>query len=461
MTANSVAENGSLEALAAQVVDEFLARQRRGGKPDPEEYAARHPEASAVLREVLAALGVVGLSSAAGLASGYTDEGAVAGTLGDFRILREVGRGGMGVVYEAEQLSLGRRVALKVLPFAAALDARHLQRFKNEAQAAACLHLPHVVPVHGVGVERGVHYYAMQFIEGQTLAAVIQDLRRSADPPLSGGEAIAVPSSDRRALETATPAALATEKSIRSGAYCRGVAQLGVQAAEALACAHEQGIVHRDIKPANLLLDGHGQLWVTDFGLAQFQRDTRLTMTGDVVGTLRYMSPEQALGHREQVDHRTDIYALGATLYELLTLRPVFAGDDRQELLRRIEREEPTPPRRWNAAVPADLETIVLKALRKEASERYAVAQELADDLRLNTEGDKSCCLLEPGIPQAPPFIVVWADDDPWHRVQSGAMPSRETWSAPLASRDALFLQAEDWAVLDLGQRVLGAMLML
>src|SRR5262249_51858348 len=158
--------------------------------------------------------------------------------------------------------------------------------------------------------------------------------------------------------------------------------QLGVQAAEALDNAHQVGIIHRDIKPANLMADGRGHLWVTDFGLAQVRGDTRLTMTGDLVGTLRYMSPEQALAKRVVVDHRTDVYSLGATLYELLTLEPAFSGADRQELLRQIAFEEPRPPRRCNKAIPAELETIVLKALEKNPAERYLTARELAEDLK-------------------------------------------------------------------------------
>src|SRR5262249_37389691 len=154
-----------------------------------------------------------------------------------------------------------------------------------------------------------------------------------------------------------------------------------VQAALALGHAHELGVIHRDIKPANLLLDVRGHLWVTDFGLAQVRSDTRLTLSGDLVGTLRYMSPEQALGQRPIVDHRADLYSLGVTLYELLTLRPAFAGDERQEVLRQIAFDDPAPPRRLNRAVPAELETIVLKAMARNREERYATAQELADDL--------------------------------------------------------------------------------
>jgi serine/threonine protein kinase len=183
--------------------------------------------------------------------------------------------------------------------------------------------------------------------------------------------------------ESALPVAagIATERSWQSASYVRGVARLGIQAAEALEHAHQLGVVHRDIKPANLLLDGRQNLWITDFGLAQLRGDSRLTMSGDLLGTLRYMSPEQALARRVVVDHRTDVYSLGVTLYELLTLEPAFGGEDRQEILRRIAFEEPKPPRRWNKSIPPELETIVLKAMEKNPADRYATAQELAEDL--------------------------------------------------------------------------------
>jgi serine/threonine protein kinase len=390
-----------MESLVAQVVDEFQARQRRGENPDPEEYAQRHPEAAGVLREVLAALRLVGLSAPA---REYmpADEDELTGTLGDFRLLREAGRGGMGVVYEAEQISLGRRVALKVLPFAATMDPRHLQRFHNEARAAACLHHEHIVPVYSVGCERGVHFYAMQFIEGQTLAAFIHELRRQAGPAapepirqgtherVVGDADVALPTTPHStgraviaAADTAPRADLSTQHSERGEEHFRSLARLGVQAAEALEHAHERGIIHRDIKPGNLLLDERGSLWVTDFGLAQAEQgEGNLTMTGDLLGTLRYTSPEQVLGKRVGIDHRADVYSLGVTLYELLTLRPAFAGNDRQELLRRVAFEEPAAPRKMDRNIPGELETIVLKAMEKNPADRYATAQELADDLR-------------------------------------------------------------------------------
>jgi serine/threonine protein kinase/Flp pilus assembly protein TadD len=396
--AASIADD-SAEAQMGAVVDDLLDRLDRGERPQIEEYTARYPQLAAVLRHMLPALEVMRSAAAEPTRTAAGDEEIrPEGPLGDFRIVREVGRGGMGIVYEAVQLSLGRRVALKVLPFAAALDPKQLQRFKNEAQAAAGLHHQSIVPVYGVGCERGVHYYAMQFVEGQTLAQLILDRRalggREVPPGPEPASRLGPEPQDadpQRTEPYPSPAAdtapqagacASTERPAGDLAYYRTAARLGIEAAEALEHAHQLGVVHRDVKPANLLVDARGHLWVTDFGLAHCQSQAGLTMTGDLLGTLRYMSPEQALAKRVPLDHRTDVYALGATLYELLTLEPAFPGTDRQELLRRIAFEEPRPPRRLNRAVPAELETIVLKALEKNPAERYASAQELADDLR-------------------------------------------------------------------------------
>ncbi len=373
-------------------LEEYVQALEAGNPPSRAAFLARHANVAAALAACLDGLDFVHVTghelapkSAAEPVSSLEGGGS---PLGDFRILREVGRGGMGVVYEAEQISLGRRVALKVLPFASTLDPKQLQRFKNEAQAAAHLHHQNIVPVHATGCERGVHYYAMQFIEGHTLADVIADARKSnataplapaADGPATMNRADAKSIS---AQETAPNARLSTLPATRGRAYFHALARLGAQAAEALDYSHELGVIHRDIKPANMLLDDRGKLWVTDFGLAHCQTQAGLTMTGDLVGTLRYMSPEQALAKRVIVDHRTDIYSLGATLYELVALQPVYQGGDRQELLRQIAFDDPKPTRRHNPAIPVELDTIILKALEKNPTDRYATAKEMADDLQ-------------------------------------------------------------------------------
>jgi serine/threonine protein kinase/tetratricopeptide (TPR) repeat protein len=385
-SASRSSSTAETERILGELAEELAGRLRAGEPVDIEGFLADHPEQAESLRRLLPAIRVMadlGRSAAREAAGSSGPDSLVElGVLGDYRIVREVGRGGMGVVYEARQLSLNRRVALKVLPFAAALDPRQLQRFHNEAQAAAGLHHTQIVPVFAVGVERGVHYYAMQFIEGRALSEVICELRRLEESPReSAPEWHGLPAleeGDHAQDGRATPS-----PSSHSREFFRMVARLGIQAAEALEYAHSLGVVHRDIKPANLLLDTRGEVWVTDFGLAQVQAEAglTLTLTGDVLGTLRYMSPEQALGRRGLVDHRSDIYSLGVTLYETLTLRPAIGGSDRQEILRRIAFEEPAGPRRHNPAIPRELETIVLKAMSKEPEGRYATAQGLADDL--------------------------------------------------------------------------------
>jgi serine/threonine protein kinase len=378
-------DQAALEALVGQVADEFTQRLNRGERPSVDEYVERHPEIASVLREVLPALGLLRRPDVgAALADGDPN---LTQPLGDFQLIREIGHGGMGVVYEARQLSLNRRVAVKILPFAAALDPRRLQRFKTEALAAARLHHEHIVPVYFVGCERGVHFYAMQYIEGWSLSAIIAELRRMAgagpgDPQQTMPYAALGGTPGTAEADTSPLTMLTTEGSARSPAYLRTVARLILEAALGLEHAHQEMVWHRDIKPANLLVDNRGSLWIADFGLAQMRSDTPLTVTGELVGTIRYMSPEQALAKRVPVDQRTDIYSLGATLYELLTLRPVFAGKDRQELLRQVAFEDPRPPRRLSPEVHRDLEAVCMKCLEKDPKRRYPSARALADDLR-------------------------------------------------------------------------------
>jgi tetratricopeptide (TPR) repeat protein len=312
-------------------------------------------------------------------------------------------------------------VALKVLPFAATMDPRQLQRFKNEALAAAHLDHPHLVDVYGVGCERGVHFYAMRYIDGHTLAEIIDQLRalRVQEGASLPDAVVAVqtrlephpPRPDEQTGDYTPQPAEARETAVGMGtgrssgsarfsrSYFRSVAQLGAQVAEALDHAHQMGVVHRDIKPSNLMLDVRGKVWITDFGLARRDDAARVTVTGDLVGTLRYMSPEQALAKRIPIDHRSDVYSLGVTLYELLTLQPAFGGVDREELLRQIAFEEPRAPRRLCREVPAELETIVLKATEKNPLDRYASATELAEDLR-HFLADQPIRARRPGVGQ-------------------------------------------------------------
>lgn len=370
---------------------ESLTQRLQNGEPiDIGRVVAEHPEHADRLKQVLPSLQVLA-DFGSSVEDGSQENSrcgageAIPGMLGDFRLLQEIGRGGMGIVYEAEQISLDRKVALKVLPFAGMLDPRHLQRFKNEARAAAGLHHPNIVPVYAVGSDRGMHYYAMQHIEGSTLAEVIGALRVGDQGPGTGapdGSPSVVGSDSKGSAASTIVAALSADHRRNRRNYFRTLAEWGVRLAEALEYAHSVGVIHRDIKPANLMLDAQGGIWVTDFGLAQIETDAGLTMTGDILGTLRYMSPEQAVGERGLVDARTDVYSLGATLYELLTLRPMFPGADRQDLLNRIASEEPAPPGRVAAELPFDLETIVRKAIEKSSADRYRTAQELADDLR-------------------------------------------------------------------------------
>jgi WD40 repeat protein len=289
----------------------------------------------------------------------------------------------MGVVYEAEQLSLNRRVALKVLPLAATVDARQLERFRHEARAAGLLHHANIVPVYGVGCERGIHYYAMQLIEGCSLADVISEWRRLAVARAdSASECAQASTVDWGAARTPPPTTGGTFRTTRAKRCFRRIAELLAQAAEAVGYAHTMGVMHRDVKPANLMLDASGNVWITDFGLARLGEGPGVTMSGDLLGTLRYMSPEQALGGHNVIDHRTDIYSLGATLYELLTLQPAVDGASKEEVLHRLAFEEPLTPRKIDRSIPLELETVTLKALAKDPQERYPTAQAFAGDLR-------------------------------------------------------------------------------
>lgn len=413
---DSGATSASTRDPVEELAEVFLDRYRRGERPSLTEFTARAPEHAKEIRELFPALVLLEQAIPVNAAAAAHPHRAMPlERLGDYRVIREIGRGGMGIVYEAEQEALGRHVALKVLPISPGVDSQGLLRFRREARSAARLHHTNIVPVFDIGERDGVHYYAMQFIQGQSLDAVITELRRLRS---RGSQQNGPPAAEDQAVQTAAAslagglvsgqfhgedllrdaasaptdegtgsAAVSTSSILKNTSdfsaksdfhFYRSVARIGLQVAEALAYAHGQRIWHRDIKPANLLLDARGTIWVTDFGLAK-EEGGDVTRTGEVVGTLRYMAPERLNGVS---DARSDIYSLGLTLYEILTLRPAFPEADRARLVQAIAHREPGAPRKIDSRIPRDLETIVLKAITKEPAGRYAAAEDVAEDLR-------------------------------------------------------------------------------
>lgn len=381
-------ERDPLELLAA----EYMERLRLGQHPEIEDYAARHPPLAADIRDLFPTIAATERLKArqAQSSGGRATLGpAQPEQLGDFRIIREIGRGGMGVVFEAEQESLGRRVAVKVLPRQVLLDEKQLKRFEREARIAANLHHTNIVEVFGVGVQEGFHYYVMQYIHGVGLDAVIPALakfvteQRESEPPpaarpatISDAANVLAQASARQLLDGGV--------GLRPGGqlspeYWQHIARIGLQAAAALDHAHNQGVLHRDIKPANLLLDVEGTVWLADFGLAKAAQSEAVSLSRDIVGTLRYMAPEQFGG---QTDHRSDIYSLGLTLYELLALRPAYEETEQSRLIQRITQGPPPPPSTARWGIPRDLETVILKAISHDADQRYPSAAAMAEDLR-------------------------------------------------------------------------------
>jgi len=319
--------------------------------------------------------------------------------LGDFEVLREIGRGGMGVVYEARQTSLNRKVALKVLGPGLGLTPRAVVRFRREAEAAARLHHTNIVPIYATGEDGGTHYYAMELVEGPSLDRVIRGIRATRKDPGSPempGDAGSTSSwSGSGSSPTWVAQTIAYDPGsghgsssggsstpAPAGGYFDTVARLIAEVADALDYAHHQGVIHRDIKPSNLLLSPAGRLSINDFGLARILEEPGMTVSGEFVGSPMYMSPEQVTAGRAPLDHRTDIYSLGATLYECLTLEPPFPGERRDQVLAQILHKDPRPPRRMNRKIPLDLETICLKAMEKDPDRRYSSAGKMAEDLR-------------------------------------------------------------------------------
>ncbi|MFG0288165.1 MAG: protein kinase [Rhodopirellula sp. JB044] len=338
----------------AELLEQYMAEMERGVAPSVESLTRENPDLREALREC-----VDGLLNLHQLAFdppvAAADERVVddANLLGDFELHEEIGRGGMGVVYRATQRSLRRDVAIKLLPLGSMLDEQKLTRFRHEAEAAACLQHPHIVPIFAVGCEKGTHYYAMQFIAGDSLDQVIQRVNRG-----------------------------------HASSSWRTVVKQAISVADGLHAAHELGIVHRDIKPSNLIVDQDGKVWISDFGLARVQNDVSLTQSGDVIGTMRYMSPEQTRGESALVDGLADVYSLGATLYEVLCGHPAHDGEDALAILRQIDEDAVVPLRNRFREIPRDLDTVIAKAMSKRRDDRYETARDFADDLQRVLDGE-------------------------------------------------------------------------
>ena len=339
----------------AELLWEHVNRLNRGESIDATQIRYDHPDLADEL--------IAELETFQACRSDPDPEEAI-GTLGDYTLRRQIGRGGMGVVYEAWQSSMDRSVALKVLPGAVAADEKAVGRFIREAQAAGRLDHPNVVHVHGMGVEENTPYYSMELVDGDTFAQILAKIN-DAGP------------------DTETPFGRKD-----SPACFTSLADAFADVADGLQHAHSKGVIHRDIKPSNLVLDQDGRLRILDFGLARLEGHESLTLSGDVIGTPLYMSPEQARRKRVPIDRRTDVYSLGATMYEAICGRPPFRGKDSADTLTQIVERDPVEPRRMNPRAPKDLETIVLKCLRKDSGDRYGTAEALGQDLRRFVRGE-------------------------------------------------------------------------
>ncbi len=328
------------------IQDELLDRLHAGEPIDRQAVLDRHPAHAPALRRFFALLDVIEVPA--------DPAAAPPGRLGEFEILREIGRGGMGVVYEARQASLNRKVALKVLPPALRRDRRLLARFQREAEAAARLRHPGIVPVYSIGESAGAPFFAMELVEGRSLAEVVRARR-------DGGSA-----------------GLPTEP----GAWRAWCVSVGARIADALDYAHGRGILHRDVKPGNILLEADGTPRLTDFGLALDLDASELTLSGEVFGSPLYMSPEQAFRRDQPVDARTDVYSLAVTLYEALTLRLPYHGTSHAELMSALSTGRIVDPRQADPSMPEPLSRVLCQALRSRPSDRYATAAAFAADLR-------------------------------------------------------------------------------
>lgn len=391
MTDSSVSRR---ELELALIVEAFEDARRRNPKTTVGDWAGKHPEFADDLNELLPSL--VLMESAAGHATEAAARSAsvesIPDAIGEYRILRKLGRGGMGVVFLAVQESLAREVALKVLPTTLNLDENFLERFRREATVAAGLAHPNIVPVYGVGVAEGRHYYAMRYIDGFSLDELLRTMRNSGQEGRSGSDQESLSSDVRIAIRAMREArsvgagsgGLALEEpkphgSLGAGFEVRTAIELALELAGGLAHAHGSGVLHRDIKPGNILIDAEGRPWISDFGLCRVDEAEDLTSEGAIVGTLRYMAPEQVEG---AADERSDVYALGLVLFEMLTLRPAFDTTRRAKLIHDILHAPVPRVRKVRPGVALPVDTIVQKATSKLAEERYQSVAAMARDLR-------------------------------------------------------------------------------
>jgi eukaryotic-like serine/threonine-protein kinase len=351
---------GPLRDLPADVIEEeFSVRHLYGDRPGVEEYLSRfgawHPQLGEQLAEVRRGLAAARTppppekTAASGSLGKNVQAGKRIRYLGDYELLEELGRGGMGVVFKARQISLNRVVAVKMILSGLLASDEAVRRFRSEAENAARLGHPGIVPIFEVGEHEGLHYFSMAYVEGQSLSRMI------AEHPLPPREA----------------------------------ARIMALTAEAVAFAHGQGVIHRDLKPANILIDESGKPRITDFGLAKrLDEDSSFSHSGAAIGTPSYMPPEQASGHSKRIDARSDVYSLGATLYAMLSGRPPFQADNPSDTCLQVIQQEPIPLRQLNPKVPRDLETICLKCLEKEPRRRYASAREYAEEIARHLRGE-------------------------------------------------------------------------
>ncbi|MBL8693680.1 MAG: protein kinase [Planctomycetes bacterium] len=370
------------EAEIQAALAEFLSERKSGVEIDIESFCSRHPEFADELRDAIHDyIGIVEQSLAQDrsqpVSSKRAERGLASGSvLGDYRIIRELGRGGMGIVYLAEQVSLPRHVALKVLSPFVASAAANAERFRAEARAAAALNHPGIVKVLAIGSEGDTWYFAMEFVDGVGLDRVLERLRAHLLLPV-----------DAASIASAIGEDVEDGGSRWRGSYANAMARIIADVAEGIEHAHRRGVIHRDVKPSNILLRRDGSAVLTDFGLARAAGSASLTQTGHLLGTPGYLAPERVGGGSQVGDARCDVFSLGVTLYECITLRRPFEGATPGEVLANILLRDPIEPARLGARVPRDVSTIVLKALEKSPSRRYPTAAAMAEDLRAYLDG--------------------------------------------------------------------------